>query len=346
MHSGMRLFGVIGVARIFHPKRRQSATELRAAERNMALAFSVITPSFNQGRFIRANIESVLAQGRSDVEHIVVDGGSTDETVQILKEYSHLKWVSEKDRGQSDALNKGIAMAQGEWIVWINSDDYLLPDALNNFARFAQANPSVRFAYSNMVFVDENGADLSRRKVTYRPDNTTLYYWWRGGVGFGQPGSFFRRSLWTRYGPFDAALHYTMDYDFWLKMSQHVPFLYLDAYLAAYRLHGASKTLEGWRPFLLEKMRVARRYWDARGGWRKWAFRFLLPLVFSKKAVLEGLLAWDDGDRTRARTLWREAFRSQPLGFLLSRPCWCFLLQAILRRPYWNSLRRRMGVGK
>ena len=312
----------------------------------MAITFSVVTPSFNQGRFIRANIESVLAQGRADVEHIVVDGGSRDDTVAILKEYPHLKWVSEKDRGQSDALNKGIAMASGQWIVWINSDDYLLPDCLNRLAQFLETHPTARFVYSNTVYVDENNQETSRPKVCYTRDNRTLYYWWRQGSGFGQPGSFFRKSLWEKYGPFDNDLHYTMDYDFWLKMSGHVEFLYLDACLATYRLHGASKTLEGWRPFLLEKMRVARRYWDARGGWRKWEFRFLLPLAFAKKAVLEGLLRWDAGDSRKARALWKEALRSQPLAFLMSRPWWCFVLQKILRRPYWDSLRKRMGVTK
>lgn len=307
---------------------------------------SVVTPSLNQGRYIRKNIESVLEQRMENVEHVVVDGGSTDETLSILKEYPHLKWVSERDRGQSDALNKGIASARGEWILWINSDDFLLPGCLEAFAGFLARHPDAEFVYSNLAFVDEEDREISRRQAYFSESDRTLYYWWRRGVGFAQPGSFFRRALWEKFGPFDVDLHYTMDYDFWLKIGDAVPFLHLDAYVAVYRLHEASKTLEGWRPFLLEKMRITRRYWDRRGTWRKWQFRFLLPLVFSKKLALEGIRAWDAGDRKKAAGLWLEALRRQPFGFPLSRPWLCFCLQALLRRPYWDSLKERMSAEK
>lgn len=306
--------------------------------------FSVITPSYNQAQFIRRTIESVLEQSggkpNPDIEHIIADGGSTDATVEILKEYPHLIWFSEKDRGQSDALNKGIARATGEWIVWINSDDYLLPGALDALKNFLREKPGAQFVFSDCTFVDEHGAVLSTRPAFYHEDPSALYHWWRRGAGIGQPGSFFRRALWEKYGPFDIHLHYTMDFDFWLKISADVPLLHMPGHWATYRLHGASKTLEGWKPFTLEHIRVENRYWDQRGGlWNRLKFRFLLRLMFAKKLVLEGIRAWDGGDRGRAWTNWREALLHQPMAFALSRPFVSFVLQAITGRPYWTNLR-------
>ena len=105
------------------------------------MKFSVITPSLNQGRFIRDCIESVRAQVEAEVEHIVVDGCSTDETVAILKSYPHIQWTSEPDRGQMDAINKGFRQARGDWLMWLNADDYLLPQTFARVAQFAQAHP-------------------------------------------------------------------------------------------------------------------------------------------------------------------------------------------------------------
>jgi glycosyltransferase involved in cell wall biosynthesis len=302
----------------------------------------VVTPSFQQGRFIRRNIESVLEQGEADWEHIVADGGSTDETVEILKSHPHLRWVSEKDGGQSEALNKGIRMARGRWIVWINSDDHLLPGCFDALRGFLADNPRAEFIYSNLLFVDAEGREMARHRAHYSAQGQSLYYWWRGGVGFPQPGSFFTRELWEKHGPFDESLHYAMDYDFWLKISQSVEFLWLDAWLAAYRLHGESKTLEGWRPFLNEQIAITRRYWDSRGGWAKWKFRWLCPLVYAKKAVLEGIRAMDAGFPGDGRRLWREALGRQPLAFVLSRPFLSYAVQKTLRVPLWNRLKSRM----
>ena len=103
---------------------------------------SVITPSFNQGRFIEQTIQSVVSQGSNSFEHIVIDGGSTDETLEVLRRYPHLKWVSEADEGQSDALNKGFDMAQGEIIAWINSDDWYAPGTFHAVSKFFDENPN------------------------------------------------------------------------------------------------------------------------------------------------------------------------------------------------------------
>lgn len=121
------------------------------------LKISVVTVSFNQGRFIRQNIESVLNQGYTNFEHVIIDGGSTDETISILKEYPHLNWVSEKDKGQSDGLNKGFRKATGEIIVWINSDDMLAPGALHiidDFSPIARTSICLQGIKSSLMVME------------------------------------------------------------------------------------------------------------------------------------------------------------------------------------------------
>ncbi len=273
---------------------------------------SVVTPSLNQGCFIRSTIESVLGQGRNDIEHIIVDGGSTDETLDIIQNYSHLRWISEPDRGQSDALNKGIGMAEGEWIAWINADDYLFPEALNKLAAFAGNCPEAQFVFSNCTFVDGHGTVVETKRASYDP--RSFFRWWReGGAGFGQPGSFFKKELRERFGPFDPDLHYMMDYDFWLRLSETVRFYYLDEALAAYRLHRQAKTSRGWQPFVEEGMLITRRYWKERGGIAAW--RILLPmhLMYATQLMTEGMRLRESGKHREARQCWRQAWRRCPL---------------------------------
>lgn len=291
------------------------------------ILLSVVTPSRNQARFLRRNIESVLEQGVPGVEHIVMDGASTDGSVEILRAYPHLIWESQPDSGQSQALNRAIARARGEWIVWINSDDYLLPGALLKFLDFAAAHPAAQFVYSNCTFVDEAERVVGRRRASYSRERRTLEYWWRaGGAGFAQPGSIFRKALWEEFGPFDESLHYAMDYDFWLKMCGRVEFLYLDDDLATYRLHGEAKTSEGWRPFAEERLRVMRRYWGARGLGARLKFAVLAQAMMGTQMLAEGVHAWRRGERARAVRYWAEGVARNPLCFL-SPAHWRFLLR-------------------
>lgn len=290
--------------------------------------YSVVTPSYNQARFLRENIESVRAQNVEGVEHIVADGGSTDGSVDILKEYPDARWVSEPDRGQSDALNKAIAMARGEWIVWINSDDTLLPGALRALDAFLEAHPDAQFVYSNCVFTDAEGNEIRRRRATYHENPRMFETWWRaGGYGFDQPGTFFRRALWERYGPFDPDLHYTMDHDFWLRIRDHVEFEHLDAYTATYRLHEASKTGGGRLAFARENVLTTRRYWDRRGGMRKWAMRLRLRNMLALELGAEARNRLRSGEFAAAARFLAEAF--------LQNPLWC------LSPSLWLPTRRR-----
>ena len=285
------------------------------------IRYSVVTPSFNQGRFLRENIEAVRAQGVEGVEHIVVDGGSTDESVDVLKEYPDVRWVSERDRGQSDALNKGIAMATGEWIVWINSDDTLLPGALRALDAYLEEHPDAQFVYSDCVFTDAEGREIRRRKANYHENPAMFDAWWRaGGYGFDQPGTFFRRALWERFGPFGVDLHYTMDHDFWLRIRDHVAFEYLGAATATYRIHDASKTGGGRLAFARENVRTTQRYWDRRGGLGKWAMRLRLRAMLALELAAEGRNRTRAARWNEALRLFAEAFWQNPLW-----PLWLLL---------------------
>ncbi|MCX7047295.1 MAG: glycosyltransferase family 2 protein [Candidatus Sumerlaeota bacterium] len=305
--------------------------------RNSLPFISVVTPSFNQGRFIRRNIESVIEQGLDGVEHIVADGASTDETISILDEYPHLVWFSQKDRGQTEALNNAIARARGEWIVWINSDDYLLPGALAALREYIPTHPEAQFVYSNCLYVDESGAEIERIPATYTREG--FDHWWRRGVGFVQPGAFFRRELWERHGPFDESFQYIMDYDFWRRFHADIEFHYLDGYLAAYRLHGASKTSQGQTNFAREMVLSCRRYWDRQGSWAKWKWRAMLFMALGRVMIYEGARIWEEGRRAEAIRLLAEGCARDPMGFL-SHPNLCFLLRRIIPSSLYHGLRK------
>lgn len=226
-----------------------------------ALPFiSVITPSFNQAEFIEQTIESVLAQGYSNFEHIVMDGGSTDGTIEILKRYSHLNWVSEKDRGQSHALNKGLRRAKGEIIAWINSDDWYEPGAFELVANFFLQNPD-----ANVVMGDCNLTDKAGRVfdvVVNHPRSFEDMLQYRVGRSIPtQPAIFFRRSLLDRCGYVDESLHFTMDYDLWLRFSIDNHFFHIEKTLVNYRFHEDAKIGDqDWSKIYPECEAVASRY--------------------------------------------------------------------------------------
>jgi glycosyltransferase involved in cell wall biosynthesis len=177
---------------------------------------SIVTPSYNQARFIEDTLRSVVSQAYPRTEHIVVDGGSTDGSVDIIRRYApHLRsWVSEPDRGQSHAINKGLAQAQGEILTWLNSDDTYLPGALDEVGRFFAGHPDVDLVYGDYVYTDVDGRPMRRRHVFDTIGYESLLY----HDYLGQPAVFFRRSLFEKVGPLDESLHYCMDWDLFLRM--------------------------------------------------------------------------------------------------------------------------------
>lgn len=205
----------------------------------MSLSISVITPSFNQGQFIERTIQSVLTQ-KVEVEYMVFDAVSTDNTLDILRKYEpHIKWISEPDAGQADAVNKGIRATKGDIIAWINSDDIYLEGALAQVKEFFEQHPAVDVVYGNAWYIDMDDNILDPY-ATEAWDVEKL----KEGCFICQPAAFFRRSVVEQYGLLDANLNYCMDYEFWLRLGLGgVHFAYLTSYLAGSRMYPENKTL-------------------------------------------------------------------------------------------------------
>lgn len=198
------------------------------------MKFSVITPSLNQGRFIRDCIESVRAQVEAEVEHIVVDGCSTDETVAILKSYPHIQWTSEPDRGQTDAINKGFRQARGDWLMWLNADDYLLPRTFARVAQFAQAHPQADVIYGDCDFVDKQGNIVKRKREGDFSYWMLLFY----GTFIPSTATFYRRKLVDAGHLLDASQKVSMDLEYYLRLAQAgFRFEHLPQPLACFRWH-------------------------------------------------------------------------------------------------------------
>lgn len=227
---------------------------------------SVVTPSLNQARYLREAIESVRAQTYSPLEHVVVDGGSTDGTVDILAEYEGLRWVSEPDRGQSHALNKGFALARGDVLGWLNTDDAYEPHAVEDaIASIAD----VGLVYADVTRVNDDG--VNPRRICSRP-TWDLWTELNEGNGVYSPSVFFKRVAFDAVGGLDETLHLAMDYDLWLRIGKRFGARHVDAVWAVQRLHDGAKSIRFHEDFWPERIAVSRRH----GG------RLVSPLVIRR----------------------------------------------------------------
>src|SRR5262245_55495613 len=199
---------------------------------------SVVMPSLNQGRFIRTAIDSVLDQKYPDLELLVIDGQSTDDTLAVLRSYGdRIRWVSEPDAGQVPALNKGFRMASGEVIGWLNADDLYVAGAVAAAVAYLEQDPEVDLVYGDADHIDEAGADLAPY-----PTEPFSFARLRYTCYICQPAAFFRRRVLDTVGLLDERLNCSMDYDYWIRIAQHGQVGYLSTRLAQSRLHPAAKT--------------------------------------------------------------------------------------------------------
>jgi glycosyltransferase involved in cell wall biosynthesis len=201
---------------------------------------SIVTPSYNQYEFLEETIRSVLEQDYPALEYFIIDGGSTDGSVEIIKKYeAQLSgWVSEPDQGQTDAINKGFLRSSGKYMAWLNSDDIYQPGAISSAVEFLQHNPGVGLVYGDADLIDGSGRKIGR----FNAKQTSYQRLMRGGVYIPQPAAFWRRDLWERSGHLDTSLYFAMDYDLWVRFSKLASIKYCPELWASFRIHGDGKT--------------------------------------------------------------------------------------------------------
>lgn len=224
---------------------------------------TIITPTLNQGIFLERTIQSVLKQNYPHLEFFVLDGGSTDQTLEILERYrQQLCYWSEPDTGQSQAINKGLARASGDIVAFLNSDDEYEPNALLTVGQYFLKHPEAEWVCGKCRIIDESGNErygwISRYKdLLLRFGNLHLL----SVVNFiAQPAVFWKRELINEVGYFDESLSVVMDYDYWLRLIQKSPYHFIDAYLARFRIYWTSKTVRAAREHSFEEDLVVKRY--------------------------------------------------------------------------------------
>jgi glycosyltransferase involved in cell wall biosynthesis len=279
---------------------------------------SIVTPSFNYGQFIEDAILSVKNQDYPNIEHIVVDGGSSDNTVKILEKYQeeyNLKWISEPDEGQSDAVNKGFKMARGQIIGWLNSDDvYFAKNVFSYVVGEFTANPTIDVIYGDNACINENNLILKVRSIPNFDHQRLLR------LDFiSEPSTFLRRNIIEKY-ELDISLDLPMDYEYWLRLTRNnIKFKHVAKILAAERIHIAMKTRSRWKEMKSETRKVQEKYgqkFDAKFQTLKLFDIGLMALlkVYSIKSLIQvysnGVerVAFPAKFDTLPKLIWRQSF--------------------------------------
>lgn len=244
---------------------------------------SIITPSFNQARYLEATINSVLGQDYPRIEYIIVDGGSTDGSLDLIKKHEGRLgwWISEQDKGQTDAINKGFNRASGEILAWLNSDDTYHPGAVSAAVKYLNENPDVAMVYADCDFINEQGNVIGK----FNSAQTDLRRLREGYVHIPQQTMFFRAKYWKELGPLDPSFYFAMDYDLWTRIAARAPIKYLAGQTwANFRIHTSGKTTSADDRCWPEMLRV--HYRD--GG----SFFSLIVAKYYLRKVIGPLWKW------------------------------------------------------
>lgn len=246
---------------------------------NQAPLVSIVTPSYNQVGFLETTIRSVLDQDYTNLEYLIVDGGSSDGSVEVIQRYADRLawWVSESDRGQTDAINKGFAHVRGVYLAWLNSDDTYQPQAISRAVAYLEANPKIGMVYGDANLIDEHGNVIGKFPAR-QTDYARLR---RGYVHIPQQAAFFRANLWKQVGPLDPSFYFAMDYDLWVRLAHLAPLLYVPEIWANFRLHQSGKSVLADDRCWPEMVRV---HYREGGNW-------FSPLVFKAK-IRPWIYAW------------------------------------------------------
>lgn len=227
------------------------------------MKISIITPSYNQVAFIEKTIQSVLNQDYKNIEYIIMDGESTDGTINILKKYSDkIIWKSERDSGQSDAINKGLKMATGDIVTYLNSDDTYEPDTLKKVVNFFIKNPEVKWVYGKCKIIDESDKEIRKCITAYKNFLLKKYSYAKllSENFISQPATFWKRELLNEIGYFNENEHFCMDYEYWLRIGQKYPAGVIDGYLANFRYYQNSKSGSVNKKQFQDELRIAKKY--------------------------------------------------------------------------------------
>jgi glycosyltransferase involved in cell wall biosynthesis len=254
------------------------------------MKISIITPSYNQGLFIERTIKSVLGQnGNFELEYIIVDGGSTDNSLEIIKQYAaldkRLKYISEPDEGQTDAINNGLKIATGEIVAYLNSDDLYVEGSLTKVADFFRNNPEEKILTGYCKIIDENDKEI-RKLITWYKNIKLRNLTFHGLLienCISQPATFWRRSLHETLGYLNKKLNYVMDYEFWCSIGAKYKINVLHCYLAAFRLYATSKSGYSFKNMFNEQNTVVEKYLKDHGfiGFLREVKLFIILSIYS-----------------------------------------------------------------
>lgn len=291
---------------------------------------SITTPSYNQGQFLEETIRSVLSQNYPNLEYIIIDGGSTDNSVDIIKKYEkHLTyWVSEKDNGQSDAINKGFAKGTGDVFAWLNSDDLYLPDTLYKVGEYFRMHPDCNFLTGDGEIFD---TVTNKREYYIKAKNYSFsdLLWFHQGKYLPQPSVFFSKETFRRSGGLDTGLYYTMDLDLWLKIRRESPLHYFPVCLSRLRRHADAKTQVDPQNSVEEVNKAIERYLPCVKNYERLLIRRIARLACARAACQNGLEEYFNNCRGEAVNSLKKAVSLSPT-ILFSRESMRLTLRIIL----------------